>query len=341
VEKAMEVENEMERLHLQLTEVEYRIILAAIVRTGNVEYGNYVLECMLREITKVNAETSEIVATFFRTYHERTNGAVEGDSEVLRKYSVSTEARVAADGLCNACGEKLEKLDLKEMEMKTLAKKIADLALKRETKNESFRQFTDWVDRNGPFDIIIDGANIGFFGQAKGGVFTFMQIMSLHEKVKKVYPNKKPLIVLHTRRVKHFEKISPRNKQMVEVLKRNRELFATPQGSNDDWYWIYAAVLSGRKGMLVTNDEMRDHIFQTLESKNFNRWKLCHQMRFQIYDTVTLHPPGLYTECIQRKQSHWHFPIYGKRTEKEFQPITHYLCARQEEEEEPGEIKSN
>lgn len=27
-------------------------------------------------------------------------------------------------------------------------------------------------------------------------------------------------------------------------------------------YWIYAAVAAGEKGLLVSNDEMRDHIFQ-------------------------------------------------------------------------------
>ena len=29
-----------------------------------------------------------------------------------------------------------------------------------------------------------------------------------------------------------------------------------------DRYWIYAAVTAGRQGLLVSNDEMRDHIFQ-------------------------------------------------------------------------------
>ena len=38
-------------------------------------------------------------------------------------------------------------------------------------------------------------------------------------------------------------------------------------------YWMYAAVKAGREGLLVSNDEMRDHIFQLLAPKFFHKWK--------------------------------------------------------------------
>ena len=58
------------------------------------------------------------------------------------------------------------------------------------------------------------------------------------------------------------------------------ELFTTPGGSNDDWYWLYAAVTAGPEGKLVTNDELRDHVFQMLPAPRlFYKWKERHQAR--------------------------------------------------------------
>lgn len=41
-------------------------------------------------------------------------------------------------------------------------------------------------------------------------------------------------------------------------------------------YWLYAAV--NCKSLLVTNDEMRDHLFQLLGTSFFPRWKEKHQV---------------------------------------------------------------
>ena len=58
------------------------------------------------------------------------------------------------------------------------------------------------------------------------------------------------------------------------------ELYTTPAGSNDDWYWLYAAVNAGPEGRLVTNDELRDHVFQMLPAPRlFYKWKERHQVR--------------------------------------------------------------
>ena len=278
VKRAMEVENEIRRLEVQLTENEYRGIIDAIVRSKDTKYGSYVLECMLREITWIHHSTANSLARYFETYHERALEAGGETGETPLKYKVSRDCIVDTTGLCCGCDKKLQLLDLKQGEMKTLAEKIGLLAGKRESRNDAFGNFRRWVDRHGPFDIIIDAANVGFFGQAKGGVFTFMQVMELHREVKMKWPNSKPLIILHAKRYQHFVRTSRRNEEIMQELKKNHEIFATPPGSNDDWYWIYAAVHGGVNGLLVTNDELRDHIFQTLESKNFNRWKLAHQV---------------------------------------------------------------
>ena len=41
-------------------------------------------------------------------------------------------------------------------------------------------------------------------------------------------------------------------------------------------YWLYAAIKF--KCLIVTNDEMRDHIFQLLGNDFFPKWKERHQV---------------------------------------------------------------
>ena len=41
---------------------------------------------------------------------------------------------------------------------------------------------------------------------------------------------------------------------------------------------MYAAVKAGPKGLLVSNDQMRDHLFQLLAPRFFQKWKQRHQV---------------------------------------------------------------
>lgn len=56
-------------------------------------------------------------------------------------------------------------------------------------------------------------------------------------------------------------------------------------------YWLYAAV--NCKCLLVTNDEMRDHLFQLLGTSFFPRWKEKHQVI-----SILLNVYGNYMRCF-------------------------------------------
>ena len=58
---------------------------------------------------------------------------------------------------------------------------------------------------------------------------------------------------------------------------------------------------TGAPGFLVSNDEMRDHIFQLLAPKFFGKWKQRHQLRYKIADTgaALLQYPAPFTVCTQ------------------------------------------
>ena len=111
-----------------------------------------------------------------------------------------------------------------------------------------------------------------------------------------------PVVFLHVRRVRGGPANGARARECLDAWKRGGELFTTPAGSNDDWYWLYAAVASGDDAFLVSNDEMRDHAFQMLPAPAlFRKWKERHQVRFHMSKGtgLELYFPPAFSHCAQ------------------------------------------
>ncbi|KAL7148457.1 hypothetical protein ABFS83_06G179700 [Erythranthe nasuta] len=224
-------------------------------------------------------------------------------------------------GVCQSCGEKLVCIDIDPKETENFAKSLSELASKKEATT-GFFQFQEWLQRHGPFDAVVDGANVGLANQH---TFSFSQIKGVVNRLRELSPSKKlPLVVLHQNRVNGGPAQYPNNKKLLESWKKAGALYATPVGSNDDWYWLYAAVSS--KCLLVTNDEMRDHLFNLLGNSFFPRWKEKHQVRLKpSSDGIRLHMPPPYSIVIQEsEQGSWHIPTV---TEDDLETPRQWLCA--------------
>ncbi|KAL8532926.1 hypothetical protein ACS0TY_009261 [Phlomoides rotata] len=231
-------------------------------------------------------------------------------------------------GVCQSCGEKLVCIDIDPKETENFARSLAELASKREAKT-GFLQFQEWLQRHGPFDAVVDGANVGLAYQRN---FSFSQIARVVNQLRRISPSKKlPLVVLHKNRVTGGPAQHPNNRKLLEGWKNAGALYATPVGSNDDWYWLYAAVSS--KCLLVTNDEMRDHLFNLLGNSFFPRWKEKHQVRLRpsAADGMSLQMPPPYSIVIQESETgRWHIPS-ATREEEDVDTITttprRWICA--------------
>ncbi|XP_016503390.1 proteinaceous RNase P 1, chloroplastic/mitochondrial [Nicotiana tabacum] len=215
-------------------------------------------------------------------------------------------AEMDSSGVCRLCGEKLVCIDIDPKETENFANSLAKLACEREVK-ANFVQFQEWLQKHGPFDAVVDGANVGLITQRS---FNFSQLRNVVNKLRQMSKSKKlPLVILHKSRATGGPAQHPNNKQLLESWKKAGALYATPHGSNDDWYWLYAAVSS--KGLLLTNDEMRDHLFQLLGTSFFPRWKEKHQIRMTASrdDGLKLHMPPPYSIVIQESEHGcWHVP---------------------------------
>ncbi|KDD72506.1 hypothetical protein H632_c3258p0, partial [Helicosporidium sp. ATCC 50920] len=236
---------------VEVGEPEYALLVRAAAHGAPWATAQPALERMREELALLSPGTVEALHLYFRSL---------GDWEVEAGAGVDPES-----GRCAACGETLQAVDLSDQDSQALQNSVVQLAerLSKGLKGQ-FAVFQKWLQQHGPFPIVVDGANVAFFGQNydEGG-FNFAQIKAMVKLLQETYPSYKVLTVLHEGRIRS-KKISEAGKTFLADCRKNQTLFATPTGSNDDWYWMYAAVAAGPEGRLVSNDEMRDHMFQLL-----------------------------------------------------------------------------
>jgi pentatricopeptide repeat protein len=100
--------------------------------------------------------------------------------------------------------------------------------------------------------------------------------------------------------------------------------YQTPPGANDDWYWMYAALShpAPERVVCISNDQMRDHHYQMLQTRTFPEWRERHQVtyRFQGDGAGGQVPaftfPRTYSHRLQRSEdgNAWFAPIEGTGT---------------------------
>ncbi|KAG8380321.1 hypothetical protein BUALT_Bualt06G0003500 [Buddleja alternifolia] len=341
-DKAYEVDSHMVKNGVLAEEPE----LSALLRVSSeVEREEKVYEMMHRlraTVRQVSKETAAIMEEWFSSNKAAEVGLEKWDVGKVKKGYVDggggwhgqgwlgkgnwrvVRTKMDETGICQSCKEKLVCIDIDPEETENFAKALAKLASEKEAKT-NFAQFQEWLQRHGPFDAVIDGANLGLANQH---TFSFAQIMRVVKQLRQISPsNKFPLVVLHRSRVTGGPAQHPNNKKLLESWKKAGALYSTPQGSNDDWYWLYAAVSS--KCLLVTNDEMRDHLFNLLGNSFFPRWKEKHQVRLKPSNEgnglLTLHMPPPYSIVVQEsEQGNWHIPTV---TGDDLETARQWICA--------------
>ncbi|KAK6119850.1 hypothetical protein DH2020_046397 [Rehmannia glutinosa] len=311
-DKAYEVEEYVKSVGLHLDEPELAALLKVSVDAGK---ENKVYEYLhkLRGILRgVDESTVEIVESWFRGKKAADVGLVSFDPDRIKEAIIRNgggwhglgwlgegqwvlcRSNIASDGRCCACGEQLVCVDIDRAETEKFAQSVASLAMERELQS-NFKEFQDWLGQHSEYETVVDGANVGLYQQnfAEGG-FSIAQldavVKEVHSKSKKL-----PLVILHKKRVRSLLEDASKRELIDEWM--------------DQEYWLYAAVKL--KCLLVTNDEMRDHIFELLGSNFFFRWKERHQVRYTFMKgNLKLIMPPSYSLVIQESEKgSWHVPI--------------------------------
>jgi hypothetical protein len=217
---------------------------------------------------------------------------------------------------------------------------------------KAFHEFLERLLEKKQLDVVIDGANIGYYEQNFAGAPKHVDYRQIDWVVQHCLRlNKTVLLFLHAR---HFSpKLMPRNAEpLVRAWRESGILYSTPPGMNDDWFWMHAALHSGPGTHVLTNDEMRDHHFQMLAPRSFVRWKDRHQIHFGFGNwekdaegkslrrrQVDLVYPEIYSRRMQRVQDGLVVPRPKRGDENRFLDGTHtatdnepieerYVCIR-------------
>ncbi|XP_057764600.1 proteinaceous RNase P 1, chloroplastic/mitochondrial-like [Salvia miltiorrhiza] len=338
VENAFEVEKHMLENGVYPEEPELEALLRASIEAGKSDKVYYILHKLRTSVRQVSPSTADSIEKWFTSKVASRVGKRKWDQELIMqamenggggwhgsgwlgkgKWRVS-RSRVGSDGICKCCGEKLVTIDLDPIETENFAKSVASIAAQRE-RNSSFEKFQKWLDYYGPFEAVVDAANVGLYSQRK---FKPSKVNLVVNGIRQMLPSKKfPLIVLHNRRITGEKMDEPFNRSLIDKWRNADALYATPTGSNDDWYWLYAAIKC--RCLLVTNDEMRDHLFQLLGNDFFPKWKERHQVRFTFAESgpVFRMPPPCSVVIQETEKGHWHVPI-ASEVENEDERI--WLC---------------
>ncbi|KAL7599712.1 hypothetical protein Lser_V15G24147 [Lactuca serriola] len=342
LEKAFEVEEHMLCHGVYPEEPELEALLRVSIEASRSDKVYYLLHKLRKSVRKVSRSTADVIEKWFKSKSASRIGKRKWDQRLIDeavenggggwhgvgwlgsgKWNV-VRSVVGKDGLCKCCGEKLATIDLDPIETELFAESVAKIARERE-RNSSFEKFQKWLDYYGPYEAVVDGANVGLFSQRR---FKPSKVNTISNGIRQMLPSKKwPLIILHNKRIYDNKMDEGINKALFEKWKNADALYATPTGSNDDWYWLYAAIKF--KCLLVTNDEMRDHLFQLLGNDFFPKWKERHQVRFHFSEMGPVYhmPPPCSVVIQESRKGHWHIPI---ASEQESEEEREWMCVTRE-----------
>ena len=155
----------------------------------------------------------------------------------------------------NSYLDNLQPIDIQYTDKTDLIKKLI-------RKHQYLYNFSKFIETS-DYNVIIDGANLGFYGN------TYPLNQNNIDSCLKYYEKLgfKPLIILHKRHQNNF--------YLMKKWIFNKKIYFTDFGQNDDLYWIIAnlKISLNRKVILVTNDKLRDHIFELIgNTSNINTY---------------------------------------------------------------------
>ena len=213
-------------------------------------------------------------------------------------------------GRCPNCASPLQRLVLTDQERGRVRVALGSVVEAfSPVQHKAMLQFGEWMARRRQesggeeFAYIVDGANVAYHKQNfEGGKFSFRQIQLVVDALRpRLLPKQRILVLIpypYARKVvpnstksKKGKKLSYLTLEEAEILEgfeRDGMLYVVPQWANDDWYWMYATLDEGRKGLaqVVTNDLMRDHRLAFLEPRPFMRWRSSQVLHFDLSHAV-------------------------------------------------------
>ncbi|EKX37025.1 hypothetical protein GUITHDRAFT_145271 [Guillardia theta CCMP2712] len=285
-----------------------------LVKLCSFDYARHRMPEVLEEMRQVLYGIQQPLAEELRNWFEKT-------------HNVST-GRITEFGMCSVCQARLGIVDVKEEQVARMCEdleKMIQLDLDGKSNSHElalqdnvfrtgtpqglrggthFKTFKAWLEKNGPWDVIVDGANVGYYGQSgnqrRDLQLNYHQIDRVIRSLQRRGHSVRVLLILHAQHIKKARH-NPDALKMVERWLSEGIIYVTPSGMNDDWFWIYAGLWSTRKlksTLILSNDGMQDHHYALVEtSRKFGGEVNSKRM---MADTISYHK-----EFLKWKERHW------------------------------------
>ncbi|XP_043590554.1 mitochondrial ribonuclease P catalytic subunit isoform X2 [Bombus pyrosoma] len=205
---------------------------------------------------------------------------------------------------CRKCNEDILQLNLSDKDYERLLKATKERLIFNKmyyvTVPQEIKSFINFIDKNKPYDIIIDGLNVMFLVKASMKqklMYEIKQIFKSYEM-----QNKKILIIGRN----HIKKF------VVEIGLQNVDCFYVKDSSKDDLFLLYAAFASKKNARIISKDLMRQHVFalQDIElNALFKKWQLSHQFFIDAKKGyMQLNAMYPIDAIVQKHNNSWHIP---------------------------------
>lgn len=169
---------------------------------------------------------------------------------------------ISSEGVCSKCGTKLASGIPAELAHQLTTEMLLCLSdipqeglpARNDKICEEFNKFQKFVKTNGPFDVIVDGSNVGFAGNNRSVNKTFYAQQVKETVLHFTNSGKKVLLLIN-----HIALQKKNSALVIEGLEEVCLVFKNKHSLND-FDILYAAAYSGMgQVFVVTNDRLRDH----------------------------------------------------------------------------------
>jgi proteinaceous RNase P len=150
----------MEKHDVAPSQTEYANLLRVLRQRDKEEEGLSLLRKCMPVVRVLEPSLANAVSYFFSNDEPKTSSLSS-----LSQWKCTRSFVKRATGQCSVTGRSLRSIDLSSEELHQLASKCESLACSNEGARQQFEDFKRLLSTRGPFDVIIDGANVGFYGQ--------------------------------------------------------------------------------------------------------------------------------------------------------------------------------
>ncbi|KAM7349712.1 mitochondrial ribonuclease P catalytic subunit [Cochliomyia hominivorax] len=283
------------------------------------------------------AQEIEILFKFLETYDiVITQRVVEALNDVALKYPDLLHIKNSSlkrFGKCSNCGLHMQNVTLSNEDFQKLQDSFLEKVLIRndvflKSTPEEVKKFSDYIERTGPYDCVIDGLNVAY---SMGSKKPTQALANLVSSVVKYFQNKnKYVLVLGRQHMNNWPK------KTMQYIKDNAAVFLANDISQDDPFLLYATLKSGQSTDFFSRDLMRQHAFLLGPELKviFRRWQQEHQYALVTQTEsgkIIVKEPIRHLICAHKVQDIWHVPYkqeFSQHVADSFEIPEQWLCIK-------------